>query len=156
MPSTTQPLLERVEHDHPDLTFSPGEAFEWQPTARVIIYDHADPYFDARLLHELSHALLGHLRYERDIDLISMERDAWQHARLELGRKYQTDIPGDIIDHDMDTYREWLHARSTCPSCSATGMETKKHRYRCLACGHMWRVNEARTCALRRYRTSEH
>ncbi len=153
MPSTEQPLLERIEHDHQDLTFTPGEGFEWNPTERVIVYDLSDPYFDARLLHELSHALLGHHRYERDIDLIAMERDAWQHARMELAPKYDVEVAGDVIHHDMDTYRDWMHARSVCPNCGATGLETKKHLYRCLTCRHEWRVNEARTCALRRYKS---
>jgi DnaJ-class molecular chaperone len=51
----------------------------------------------------------------------------------------------------MNSYRDWLHARSTCPVCQATGMETKKSIYTCPACRHQWRVNEARICSLRRY-----
>lgn len=151
MPSTNQPLLEKIERDNPELTFEPGEGFEWNPSTKTISYDLSDPHFDARLLHEISHALLDHHRYTRDIDLIAMERDAWRHARMELGPRYAVLVDGDIIHHDMDTYRDWLHERSTCPKCGSIGLETKKHTYRCLTCGHVWRVNEARTCALRRY-----
>jgi hypothetical protein len=151
MPSTNQPLLEKVEQDNPGLVFESGNGFEWNPSTKTIIYDLSDPHFDARLLHELSHALLDHHRYTRDIDLIAMERDAWRHARMELGPQFEVRVDGDIIHHDMDTYRDWLHERSTCPKCTSTGLETKKHLYRCLTCSHTWRVNEARTCALRRY-----
>lgn len=151
MPSTNQPLLEKLEQDNPDLVFEPDEGFEWSPSDNTIKYDLSDPHFDARLLHELSHALLDHHRYVRDIDLIAMERDAWRHARMELGPRYEVRVDGDVIHHDMDTYRDWLHERSTCPKCASTGLETKKHLYKCLTCGHTWRVNEARTCALRRY-----
>jgi hypothetical protein len=30
-------------------------------------------------------------------------------------------------------------------------LQSKHLEYRCVACGHHWKVNEARVCALRRY-----
>lgn len=144
-------LLDHLTQDFPAVTFVAGDDFEWQPKENSVIYDLSDPSFEARLLHELGHAQLHHEQYERDIDLIAMERDAWQHARMELGPKYGVAVSGDTIHNDMDTYRDWLHERSTCPKCSSSGIETKKLLYRCVTCAHQWRVNEARTCALRRY-----
>lgn len=151
MPST-HPLLDRTSMDFADITFEPGERFEWRPTSRTVIYDPDDPFFEAHLLHEIGHAVLGHSEYDRDIDLIAMERDAWQHARLELAPRYQANITADILHHDMDTYREWLHARSTCPHCQSNGIQIKKREYKCVTCRKTWRVNEARSCQLRRYR----
>jgi hypothetical protein len=151
MPSTLS-LLTSVRKDFTDITFVAGEHFEWQPTDRTITYDPEDPFFDAHLLHELAHAILKHKDYDRDIDLIAMERDAWQHARLELSSRYDVDITGDILHHDMDSYRDWLHDRSTCPHCGSSGIQIKKHEYKCVTCLKTWRVNEARTCQLRRYR----
>lgn len=152
MPST-QPLLETLIADYPDFTFKAGEQFEWQPERKVIVYDHADPDFDAHLLHEIGHGLLGHKDYDRDIDLIAMERDAWQHAKMELGPKYGVQVAGELLHHDMDTYRDWLHSRSTCPHCESNGIQIKKHEYKCVTCLKTWKVNEARTCQLRRWRT---
>lgn len=149
---STHPLLDSLLLAHPELTFRAGEAFEWQPTTATIVYDPEDPQFNAHLLHELGHALLKHDSYDRDIDLIAMERDAWQLARLELAPRFKVDIPGTIIHHDMDTYRDWLHERSTCPHCGSTGIQIKKRDYKCVTCLKMWRVNEARTCSLRRYK----
>lgn len=151
MPSTHS-LLERAGQAFPALTFAAGERFEWQPATSTIVYDPDDPLFEARLLHEIGHAQLKHTSYERDIDLIAMERDAWQTARMELAARFSVDIPGDAIHHDMDTYRDWLHERSTCPHCGSSGIQIKKREYKCVTCRKTWRVNEARSCALRRYR----
>ena len=57
----------------------------------------------------------------------------------------------EVIQEHLDTYRDWLHARSICPSCTANGYQISSHTYECPACLHTWRVNEARICALRRY-----
>jgi len=152
MPSTS-PLLNDLMRDYPGITFHAGEQFEWQPNAETVVYDHTDPSFDARLLHEVGHSRLKHSTYDRDIDLIAMERDAWQEARRQLGPTYGVEISADDIDGDMDTYRDWLHERSTCPYCESNGIQTKKKEYTCVTCRKTWRVNEARTCSLRRYKT---
>lgn len=151
MPSTHS-LLESAEVAFPGLTFTAGDRFEWQPNSSIISYDLDDPLFEPRLLHEIGHATLEHRSYERDIDLIAMERDAWQTARMELAPRFGVEIPGDIIHHDMDTYRDWLHERSTCPHCGSNGIQIKKREYKCVTCLQSWRVNEARNCQLRRYR----
>lgn len=109
----------------------------------------------ALLLHELAHAVLKHADYTRDIELIEMERDAWDHARTVLAPRYSVPIDDAIIEDSLDTYRDWLHARSTCPDCQAIGIQIKLHHYRCLACGAQWKVNDARICALRRYKLSK-
>lgn len=151
MPSMNT-LLERIEADYPDLTFTAGERFEWHPTGSTIVYDLEDPDFDAHLLHELGHATLKHNGYDRDIDLIAMERDAWQAAKLDFGPRYDVDVPSEVLHHDMDTYRDWLHERSTCPHCGSSGIQTKQREYTCVTCRKTWRVNEARSCSLRRYK----
>lgn len=147
-------MLELLKKAFPSVTFKIGEQFAWQPKDSTILYDPDDPHFDARILHEIGHALLKHDSYDRDIDLIAMERDAWQMARADLAPKFDVEIPGDIIHHDMDTYRDWLHDRSTCPHCGSSGIQIKKRDYKCVTCLLTWRVNEARTCSLRRYKLS--
>jgi hypothetical protein len=151
MPSTL-PLLDTLKREHPDISFEHGDHFEWQPSTRTILYDPEDSFFEAHLLHEVSHALLNHTDYERDIDLIAMERDAWQMAKVELAPNYGVSVTGDILHHDMDTYRDWLHARSLCPHCGSNGIQIKKREYKCVTCLKTWKVNEARTCQLRRFK----
>jgi hypothetical protein len=149
---STHTLIETLAEAYPAFTLEASDHFEWQPSNATILYDLDDPLFEARLLHELGHATLGHSSYDRDVDLIAMERDAWQIARMELAPRFNVAIPGEAIHHDMDTYREWLHARSTCPHCGSNGIQIKKRDYKCVTCLKTWRVNEARTCSLRRYR----
>ncbi len=151
MPSTPT-LLEKVMARYPALTFTAGERFEWHPENSEIVYDPDDPMHDARLLHEIGHAQLNHDSYDRDIGLIAMERDAWQVARMEIAPPLGVEVAGDVIHHDMDTYRDWLHDRSTCPHCQSSGIQIKKQEYKCVTCRKSWRVNEARSCALRRYK----
>lgn len=151
MPSANS-LLDKLSSQFPELHFVEGNRFHWQPTKKTIQYDLSDTSFDAHLLHEASHAVLKHTSYQRDIDLIKMERDAWEHAKVTLGPQFDVIIPAAIIHNDMDTYRDWLHERSTCPTCKATGLQIQKKLYQCVSCRQTWRVNDARICALRRYK----
>jgi lipopolysaccharide biosynthesis regulator YciM len=79
-----------------------------------------------------------------------MERQAWDYT-VKLAPTHDISVPDDIVQSTLDSYRDWIHERSTCPNCQATGIQTDKFMYSCPACSHEWKVNEARTCALRRY-----
>ena len=105
-----------------------------------------------QVLHEVGHALLDHQIYSRDIELLGMERDAWQRAEV-VAADLDLTIPDDVIQTHLDTYRDWLHARSLCPDCTQTGIQIDSAQYECPHCHATWRVNDARTCGLRRYRT---
>jgi len=150
-------LIQQLKANHPDLTFTEADSFSWAPHKQTIYYNSTLPHAEALLLHELSHALLGHRAYRRDVELIAMETAAWKKA-AEYAKEYAveqvaTDLDGndEVTQDHLDTYRDWLHARSTCPECSANGYQTEVLQYSCPACTHTWRVNEARLCALRRY-----
>ena len=144
-------LIKNLSKEYPDIVFDNGDDFHWSPNDNTVTYHTNDPQAAAHILHELSHALLGHQNYTRDIELIGMERDAWTYASNQLSGSFDVTIQNDIVQSSLDSYRDWLHARSTCPKCTATGVETAKSHYHCLACEHNWRVNEARICSLRRY-----
>ena len=136
------------------LTIISGEVFCWNHNACAITYDASAEYAEAQLLHEFGHALLNHKQYLRDIELLTMERGAWDRATT-LAREFNIHICEDYIEETLDTYRDWLHTRSLCPHCTATGIQTERYHYQCLACLHTWRVNDARTCQLRRYRVTK-
>lgn len=147
-------LLTNLERDFPALRFIPNNEFLWSANKKTIYYDPTAYRSDVYTLHELSHAILGHRGYDRDIELIKMERDAWQYMQDKLSKRYGVTADYDHIQDNLDTYRSWLHARSACPQCKATGLQTKQRSYKCITCSHSWRVNEARICALRRYSLS--
>jgi hypothetical protein len=143
-------LVAKITGDFPDILFVASDDFHWSFSEHTVYYDKASDS-TADLIHEVAHAALRHATYERDVQLIEMERAAWEYATLTLGPRYSVAICEETVEDSLDTYRDWLHSRSTCPSCQATGIEIKKYEYKCLACEHNWRVNDARLCALRRY-----
>lgn len=149
MPSTLS-LLPRLNEDFPAITFTAGDVFSWSPDTRTVFYVESDARGVDLLLHELSHGLLDHHDYRRDVELLNMEAAAWDKARL-LAKDYSVKIDESVAEANLETYRDWLHARSTCPTCEATGYQTAKNTYECVACGGSWRVNEARLCGLKRY-----
>lgn len=154
MDATTMPsipsLLPKLTSDFPDLSFSSGDLFSWSPSRQTVFYNESDLENITLLLHELSHGVLEHRRYSKDVELLAMEAAAWDKT-TELAKKYHVTIDPELPETSLDTYRQWMHARSSCPNCKAIGYQVKKDTYSCVACGDSWRVNEARLCGLKRY-----
>ena len=148
-------LIEQLKasKDSP-LNFTKGTTFGWDYSTHTVTYDPSRRKCDAYLLHEVGHAILGHRGYQNDTQLLEMERAAWDKAQ-ELANIHHVVIDDSDIEESLDTYRDWLHSRSLCPHCDSTGLQTASNYYHCTACQHEWRVNEARTCALRRYSTKK-
>jgi len=139
-------LTARLTRDFPKFKFKKSKVAHWSPVKNTIFYTEDD----AKTLHELSHALLGHADFIQDIELIHLERDAWEKAR-ELAPGYGVKITDDIVETALDDYRDWLHARSLCPKCSQTGLQSRTDLvYSCLNCSARWTANDARTCGLKR------
>lgn len=149
MPST--PLLNRIKSDFSQFTYVEADSFRWSAESQTIHIDSKSQDAALFTLHELGHALLDHQSYAQDIDLLKMERDAWHFAVSQLAANYDIEIDEILIQDNLDTYREWLHARSLCPACKMTGLQSSYGAYSCLACGCRWKSNEARNCALRRH-----
>jgi Zn finger protein HypA/HybF involved in hydrogenase expression len=143
-------LLPKLKTDYPQFHFDADSDFRWSPSKKTVFYDKDADDMWVILIHELAHGLLEHTDYSKDVQLLNLERQAWEKA-LEVAKTYNETIDEDTIESHLDTYRDWLHTRSTCPECKAVGLQIKRQVYHCPACSHEWRVNEARTCALRRY-----
>ena len=129
-----------------------ANAFYWSPRARTLHFVEerlSDPTGQAALLHEACHALLDHTKYSSDAELLMLEVDAWNKAK-ELATDIGLDIDPEHIEDCLDTYREWLYARSTCPSCRTTGLQTDKHIYQCISCESSWQVSPSRFCRVYR------
>lgn len=149
MPSITS-LVKQLKASFPNFNFREGETFLWSHPDNTIYYNPSEND-GSLLLHELAHAVLGHADYKRDVELLAMERMAWDKVK-ELAPQYNLAIDDDFVQDNLDTYRDWLHARSTCPNCGSSGMQIKIQIFSCPSCRSEWQVNEARTCALRRYK----
>lgn len=137
-------LLLKLQKDYPELSFKSGEVFCWSPKTREVLYkehsvDDDKPLW--ALMHEVAHALLRHENYTNDFELVQLESEAWQKARI-LGRHYKIPIPNEHIQDCLDTYRDWLHARSLCPNCHRNGLEDSSGHYQCLNCPAAWQVTK--------------
>ncbi len=144
--SIMKQLLTKVKADYPNITFVKGAAFCWSPEDKRITYKRLSKEVDAwSLLHELGHAILSHNTYQSDFELLKLEAAAW-HAAEKLARHYDCLIDGDHIQDCLDTYRDWLHRRSTCPSCGARSLQKDTETYQCFNCLCIWKVSASRFC----------
>ena len=148
-------VLKQLRSRYPNLTFRPGDAFDWSPETQEIIYKQHGGEAPAAwsLLHETCHALLDHTRYGSDVELLLLEVAAWDKAR-QLGAELGVIIDEDYVQDCLDTYRDWLYARSICPRCGTKSIQQAdlKH-YRCFNCHELWRVSPSRFC--RAYRATK-
>lgn len=72
-----------------------------------------------------------------------MESEAWSVA-AKIGRKYGVSISDEHIQNCLDTYRDWLHRRSTCPTCGTHVIQSDSNTYRCYNCQTVWHVSNRR------------
>lgn len=153
--TTTVPLSSipnTLREDFPQFTFIEGVVSHWSPVKQTVFHQpinsHEDTY---SLFHELGHAVCGHTDFEQDISLVRMEREAWE-AGQKIAKKYGFTISTEYVENALDSYRDWMYARSRCPACNNPGVQKKATGfYTCLLCGTPWRANDARQCGLKRY-----
>lgn len=148
----TPSILKHLQTDFPAINFAEGDDFIWSPSSSTVTFKATNlPADNWALLHETAHAALEHATYLSDIDLLKKEVEAWEFAAVKLGPKYGISIEASHIENQIDSYRDWLHLRSICPTCGQSGLQTKMSHYVCVNCNGSWRVNDARRCSLKRY-----
>ena len=142
---TANNLVTKIADDYPQFKFKAGSQEHWSPKTKTITYDPDDLSTNScyGLLHELAHALLGHNSYKTDFELLKLESLAWQKA-AQIGDKYGVKIDDDHIQNCLDTYRDWLHRRSKCPTCGIHVMQTEPSTYKCFNCQTSWQVSAGR------------
>lgn len=148
-------ILDQLRLRFPELNFVTGTTFCWIPERQEIVLgpEHSSDSAGWSLLHETSHALLGHRTYQSDFELLSLETAAWEKAK-ELAQSLDTLIDEDHIQDCLDSYRDWIYARSICPQCNNKGLQQADLRqYRCFNCRTSWRVTPSRFC--RAYRSTQ-
>ena len=125
-------FLEKLDNDYPDLVFKRGKKFAFR-FPRTITIGPEEPFDEMLILHEVSHALLGHKDFKEDLERVKMEGAAWEKAK-ELARQYDIEINEELIQDELDTYRDWLHQKSRCPVCGLTRYQTPDSQYHCPSC----------------------
>jgi hypothetical protein len=132
----------------PDVSFEEGSSFYWSPQNQTVVHNPSSPSEEIgiwSLLHETAHAALGHEIYKTDFELLALEVAAWGDAK-KLGEKLDVTINEEHIQDCLDTYRDWLHQRSTCPTCGNGGLQHDPREYRCHNCSTKWHVTASRFC----------
>jgi hypothetical protein len=148
-------LIRELASKFKHINFEAHTSFYWSPANKTIYYDKASLAQEQSswsLLHELSHGLLKHTSYGSDYQLLECEVQAWQHAQ-KLAREFNIKIDTNHIEECLNTYRDWIYARSSCPVCHLNGLQPSKNNYKCLNCKTKWRVSKSRFC--RPYRVKQ-
>lgn len=147
-------LVKKLRNKFPEFTFTRGDTARWSPSEHTVYYNPNEPHAAWVILHETAHGALSHTEYSRDIELLRLEHQAWHHAKTILAPLFNITIDQEFIETQLDTYRNWLHAKSTCPGCHSSGLETSAGTYQCPHCTSTWKVNRGIDSAIRRYVTT--
>ncbi|OGL29576.1 hypothetical protein A3D14_01680 [Candidatus Saccharibacteria bacterium RIFCSPHIGHO2_02_FULL_47_12] len=143
-----QSILAKLKQDFPALNFEPSQSFYWSPRTKKVFFKQVgstDEVAIWSLLHEVGHALLNHQIYESDFELLNIEVEAWTKAQ-ELAINYGYEIDQEHVQDCLDTYRDWLYQRSTCPTCLNCSLQIDSRTYRCFNCSTVWHVSSSRMC----------
>lgn len=150
----TSSLITKLAASFPSLTFAEGEYAHWSPSTKTVFYCPHEPHATWVMLHETAHGVLAHHDYSRDIELLRLEQEAWAYVTAVLAPRFDIIIDSEFIEAQLDTYRDWLHSKSTCPACQSNGYEDTKHHYRCLHCNTSWHTNTGINVEVRRFITT--
>jgi hypothetical protein len=137
-------LINTLRSQYPNVQFVVGDVTKWCPADKIVTYKSQATEKDSwSILHELGHALLGHQSFESDLDLLGKEIAAWDKAD-EIAASLKLHINSTHRENCLDTYRDWLHQRSACPTCANQGLQTNFNTYTCLNCSGAWSVTDSR------------
>lgn len=123
-------IVERLKADYPDLRFVTGRKFAFRPPRTVAMPKDFSEHDGLLLLHEVGHALTGLFDFNTEVERLKIEVTAWEKAR-ELAPLYGVVVDEDLIETELDTYRDWLHQKSRCPDCGLTRFQTPDGVWHC-------------------------
>lgn len=153
--STKTSIINDLSRQFKSVKFKPANDFYWSPKEKIVYYNQSKMDNEKAkwtLLHEISHAKLKHTDYKSDLELLLCEVTAWEEA-VKLAGKLNLKIDTDHVESCLDTYRDWLYARSKCPTCQLNGLQKNTRQYQCLNCLAKWQVSPSRFC--RPYRMTQ-
>lgn len=128
----TERLLEKLRVDFPDFRFVKGVRFAFRPPHTIIIGPE-EANDSLLLMHELGHALCRHQDFGTGVERLKMERAAWEKAQ-ELCGSYGVCYDENVVEAELDTYRDWLDKKSRCPICGLTRFQAPDGTYHCPRC----------------------
>jgi NADH pyrophosphatase NudC (nudix superfamily) len=147
-------FINALRQDFPHLQFTEGDAFCWSPVTSEIIYKRGLKRTDRAkysIIHELSHALLDHTKYNTDYELLQLEIAAWEHAK-KIAKRYSISIDDNHVQNCLESYRTWIYRRSICPQCGCKSIQSDDATfYQCFNCHSRWLVAASKFCRTYRH-----
>ena len=125
-------FLNKIKTTYPDFIYKEGKKLALPPPKTIII-DPWEPEYALLLLHELSHAILGHKSFRTDVERLRIESEAWDKAES-LSKTFKIPFDRDFAEKELDSYRDWLHQKSLCKTCGITRFQTPDGKYHCPLC----------------------
>lgn len=122
----------------------PGKHFAYSSSSQAITYAPKEvftPKGFLALLHEISHAKLNHFNYDFDLELLEMEKEAWNEVKKEA-HSHKVVIDENHIEECLSSYTSWITKRSSCPVCATFGLQKSHNTFQCFSCQTRWVVNE--------------
>jgi hypothetical protein len=139
-------LISKLQQDFPDIRFETSNYPKWSYDINVVQYSTNGKFRDLDLLHEVGHAKLGHSHFKTDLELLLQEVEAWRQAKL-LSNSYGITFDNEYQENCLDSYRDWLYYRSTCPLCFCASLQLdNSNAYHCYNCNNKWTVSKNRFC----------
>lgn len=146
--ATSITLIDQLQALTNGISFRAGTTFSWSPATQTIHYIEdvmTENIGLWALIHETAHAQLRHTTYGSDFGLLTMEVAAWERAQ-DIAEDLGITIDNDHVQNCLDTYRDWLHRRSTCPTCGTVSLQQSQNEYACHNCLARWTVSSERFC----------
>ena len=126
----TAATVQQIITDHPQFRFRRGPKFAFHPP-KTIILGPPEPKYTLLALH--GHALCKHHHASTHVQRLKIESEAW-YAAKRLCLSYGISYDEDFAEDQLDTYRDWLHTKSACPTCRLTRFQTPDGKYQCPRC----------------------
>jgi hypothetical protein len=123
-------FLAKIKNDFPSLRFVEGPRFLFRPPRTVVYVSGGSQLL---FLHELGHALTGLYDFKTEVERLKIEALAWEKAK-ELASNYGVSVDEDLIEEELDSYRDFLHQKSRCPECGLTRFQTPDGNWYCPRC----------------------
>ena len=130
--NSLSPTLQQIITDFPNLIFKRGSRFTFRPP-NIIILGPKTTNYELLTLHEIGHALSNHKNYKTYLELLRMETEAWRRAKP-LAQKYQVPYNEDLVQSHLNTYRDYLYLKTTCPHCGNYCIQSSTGKLFCPFC----------------------
>ena len=136
-------IISKLENEF-SLNISPGEEYYYDSLSDTVFYIKKEIYSVlgySSFLHEASHAILGHINYKSELELLATETRAWELA-IKIAHTFDIKIPEKLISSSLESYESFALNRGLCPTCNRFIISSMS-QYQCLFCNTKWSCSQS-------------